>query len=92
MARDTEELGTGISLTAELVEPVGSTTDDGRCDGNGLDVGDSAGAAEETDSGREWRLQTWLSGLAFEGLDEGGLLTTDIGTHATVEEDIEVVS
>jgi hypothetical protein len=70
VTRDTEKLSASVTLTTELVEPVGTTANDRRSDSNGLDVGDSGRASENTDSSREWRLQTRLAGLALERLDE----------------------
>lgn len=89
---DTEELGTRVALATELVEPVGTTTDDGWCDGDGLDVGDCRWATEKTNGSWEWWLQTRLAWLTLKRLDEGGLLTTDVGTHTTVNVDVKVVS
>lgn len=92
VARNTEQLCTGVALGAERREPAGSTTHDGRADGDGLNVGDGGGAAEQTDGGGEWGLQARLAGLAFDRLDERCLLTTDIGTHPAVDVNIEVVA
>jgi hypothetical protein len=92
VAGDTEELGAGVALTAERVEPAATTADDGGSDGNSLDVGDGARAAEETDGSRERRLQTRLAGLSLERLDEGGLLTANVGAHTTVDENVKVVA
>ena len=92
VTRDTEKLGTSVTLTAEGIEPAATTADDSGCDGNGLDVGDGRRATEQTDSSGEWGLQTRLSGLALERLDEGGLFTTDVSTHTTVDVDVEVVA
>lgn len=92
VARDTEELGTGVALATERVEPTSTATDDGRGDSNGLDVGDGGRATEDTNASREWGLQAGLAGLALERLDEGGLLTTDVGAHTTVDVDVKVVA
>lgn len=92
VARDTEQLGTSVPFTTERREPAGTTAHDGRSHGDGFDVGDSAGATEGTDGGGERRLQTRLAGLAFEGLDEGGLLTANIGTGTTVDVNVVVVA
>jgi hypothetical protein len=89
---DGKELGTLVALTAEACEPVTSTTTDGGCDGDGLDVGDGRRASEQTNGGRERRLQTGLSGLTLERFDKRSLLTTDIGAHASVDVDIEIVA
>jgi hypothetical protein len=70
VTRDTEELGASVTLTAELVEPVGTTADDRRGDSDSLDVGDSGRASEYTNGSREWRLQARLAGLALKRLDE----------------------
>lgn len=92
VTRNTEQLGTGVALGAERREPAGSATHDGRTDGNSLNIGDGAGAAEQTDGGGEGGLQARLAGLALDRLDERGLLTTDIGTHSAVDVNIEVVA
>lgn len=92
VTRDTEKLGTSVTLATEGVEPAATTTNNGRGDSNGLDVGDGRRATEKTDGGREWGLQARLSRLALERLDEGSLLTTDVGSHTTVDVDVEVVS
>lgn len=89
---DTKQLGALVTLAAKAGEPVAATAADSRGDSNGLDVGDCRGAAEETDGSRERWLKTGLARLAFERLDEGRLLTADIGTGTPVEVDIKVVA
>jgi hypothetical protein len=92
VARDTEELGTGVTLATERVEPTSTATDDGGGDSDGLDVGDGGRATEDTDGSREWGLQAGLAGLALERFDEGGLLTADVSAHTTVDVDVKVVA
>lgn len=92
MSRDAEELCTRVPLTTKGVEPVGTTSANRGCYGDGLDVGDGSRASEETDCGGERGLETGLSRLALERLDERSLLTTDVGTHATVDVNVEVVT
>jgi hypothetical protein len=92
VARNGKELGTLVALTAEACEPATSTTADGGCDSDGLDVGDGGRTSEQTDGSGERGLQAGLSGLAFERLDERCLLTTDVGAHASVDVDIKVVA
>lgn len=92
MARDTEELGALVSLTAKAGEPASSSAADGRGDGDSLDVGDGGGASEKTDGGGERGLETGLAGLALEGLDERGLLATDVGSGTSVDVNIEIVA
>ena len=89
---DAEEFRAGVALAAELVEPVGAAADDGGSYGDGLDVGDCAGAAEEADRCWKWGLEAGFAGFAFKGFDEGGFFAADVGAHAAVEEDVEVVA
>lgn len=91
VAGDAEEFGACIALAAEAVEPVGPAAGDGWGNGDGLDVGDCRGATEQADGGGEWRLQAWLSGLAFERFDEGSFFSTDVRAHAAVDVDVKIV-
>lgn len=92
VAGDAEEFRAGVALAAEGVEPVRPAPDDGGSDGDGLDVRHGAGAAEEADSGREGGLEAGFTGLALEGLDQRGFFAADVGAHAAVQVDIEVVA
>lgn len=92
VAGDTEELGAGVAFTTEASEPAGAAAHDSGCHGDGLDVGNGAGATEGADGRGEWWLETGLAGLALEGLDEGGLLAADVGTGTAVDVDVEVVA
>lgn len=92
VARDTEKLGTSVALTAERAEPASAAAKNGGCDGDGFDVGDSGGAAEDTDGSGEWRLQAGLAGLALEGFNERSLLTANVGAHTAVDVNVEVVA
>lgn len=87
-----EELGALVTLTAKAGKPVATASANGGGDSDSLDVGDSGRASEKTDSSGERGFETGLAGLSLEGLDEGGLLTADVGTGTTVDEDVEVVS
>lgn len=92
VTRDTEQLGSSVTRTAKAGEPGTTTTQDGGGDGNGLDVGDSGGAAEKTDISGEWGLQSGLTSLSFDRLDQGGFLTANISASTAVNVNIEVVS
>lgn len=92
VARDTEELGSCVALPSETGKPATTSAHDCWHHGDCLDVGDSTGASEKTDGGGEWGLQTRLAGLAFEGFDKRGFLSTDVGAHSTVDEYVEVVA
>ena len=92
VARDAEKLSSRVAFAAERVEPLSSTANDGRGDSDRLDVRDRAGAAEETNSSRERRLQARLTRLALQGLNERCLLSANVCTHTAVEEHIEVIA
>lgn len=67
---DVEELGSCVTLATEASEPVATAAANGWCDGYCLDVGDGGWTAKETDVSWEGWLETWLSLLAFERLDQ----------------------
>jgi hypothetical protein len=92
VTRDTEELGALVTLTAKASKPASSSSADSRGNGHSLDVGDSRRASEKTDSGRERRLKTGLSGLSLKRLNKRSLLTTDVGTGTSVQVNIEIVT
>ena len=56
VAGDAEQLGALVALASEAGEPFGAPSGDGGADGDGLDVRDGAGTAEEPDRGWERRL------------------------------------
>lgn len=89
---DTEELGALVSLTAKPGEPASSAAADGRGDGDGLDVGDSGRASEETDGSRERGLETGLARLSLNGLNQRSLLAAHVGTGTSVDVNIEIVT
>ena len=92
MATDAEEFGARILVTAEAIEPVGSTAHDSRAYGHGLDICHRRRAAVQTSVGWEGRLQTRATGLAFERLDERGLFSTDVSASTAVHNHIEVIA
>ena len=92
VTRDAEELGAGVALAPERVEPRRAPPADGRRDRDRFHVGHGRGTAEEADGGGEGRLQPWLARLALERLDERRFLAAHVGAHAAVDEDVEVVA
>jgi hypothetical protein len=56
-----------------------TSPEDGGGHGDRLHVGDRGGAAEQTDVGREGRLEPGLALAALEALDQRGLLAADVG-------------
>ena len=92
MSRNTKEFGSRVSIPSELIEPSRSTTNDSRCDSYSLDVGDGSGTSEESDIGREWRLQSGFTLLSFDRFDESSLFSANVSSSSSVEVDIEIVA
>merc|ERR1719402_1162337 len=92
VARDVEQLGAGVPGAAHAGEPVSSPPTDGRSHGDSLDVGHSGGTAEDTDVSGEWGLQAGLALLTLQALDQGGLLSADVGASTTVHKEVEVIA
>lgn len=63
-------LSTTVALAPEGCEPGAAASANRRGHGDRLDVGDGGRAAEHADVGRERRLQSWLTLLAFERFDQ----------------------
>ena len=89
VAGDAEELGAGIVGRAEAREPGRAAAQDGRRDGDRLDVVDRRRAAIEADIGRERRLHPRHALLALERLEHRGLFAADIGAGAVMDVEIE---
>jgi len=66
VATDAKEFDALISFAAEACKPLGTSTDDGRNDGDGFDVGDGGGASKESDISREWRFQSRFALFALQ--------------------------
>lgn len=90
--RYAEQLRALIPRAPEPGEPRRPAPADRRGDRDRLDVRDRRRAAEEADVSGEWGLEARLALLALEGLDERGLLPTDVRPSAAVEVDVERVS
>merc|ERR1719422_1297868 len=92
VARDVEQLGAGVPGATHAGEPVSSPPADGRSHGDSLDVGHSGGTAEDTDVSGEWGLQAGLALLTLQALNQGGLLSADVGASTTVHKEVEVIA
>merc|ERR1719195_2111452 len=92
VARDVEQLGAGVPGAAHAGEPVSSPPADGGGHGDSLDVGHSGGTAEDTDVSGEWGLQAGLALLTLQALDQGGLLSADVGASTTMHKEVEVIA
>lgn len=88
--RNAEEFGARVLGSPETIEPGGTTTHNRGAHRDSLNVGDRGGAAVNASIGWKWWLETGATRLAFERLDEGGLLPTDVGAGARVHVDVEV--
>ena len=92
VAANAEQLGALITGTTETCEPWSTATANGWGDSDSLNVGDGGRAAEETNVGGEWRLQTRLALLALQTLDERSLLSTHVRTRPAMDIHVKVVS
>src|SRR5262245_36341078 len=92
MAADLEQLGAGIILAAEALEPLRTAAEDGRDNRDALNIVDRGRAAIEAGAGRERRLQARQALLALQALDHRRLFAADVGAGAAVDEQIEVVA
>ncbi len=92
MARDLEQLRTGIARIAKALEPVRPAPQDRRCDSNAFNIVDRRRAAIETRPGRKWRLQSRLALLAFKAFEHRGFFAADIGARAPVDEHVEIIA
>merc|ERR1719204_2939989 len=92
VAGDVEKLGAGVPGATHAGEPVSSPPADGGGHGDSLDVGHSGGTAEDTDVSGEWGLQAGLALLTLQALDQGGLLSADVGASTTVHKEVEVIA
>src|SRR5262245_27783062 len=79
---DAKQLRTAVLLGTELGEPFGAVHDDRRQVAEGFDVVDRRRAVVQSLYRRERRLDPRLGALAFERLDERGLLTRLVSAGA----------
>jgi len=89
---NTEEFCSRVLITAEALEPTGSSTHDSWAHGHSLDICHCGGAPVQASISWEGRLQSGATGFSLERFDETSLLTADVGTCTTVDNDIEVVT
>ena len=92
MAADLEQLGAKVVRAADTGEPCRTATQDGRCDGNRLNVVDGGRVAIQADAGGERRLEARLALLALQAFDHRGFFAADIGAGAAVNEHVEIIA
>ena len=59
---------------------------------NSFNIGDSSGAAKNSNISGEWGLQAGLSLLPLKAFNQGSLLSTDVGASSTVDKQVKVVA
>ena len=79
-------------LGAHRLEPFLAVAQDRRHRRDRLDVVDDRRAGVQTGDSGEWRTQTRLTTASLQGVQQGGLLATDVGAGARVDDDVQVVS
>ena len=92
VARDRVQLGPIALGRADRFEPVRAAFEDVRDAAERLDVVHNRRFAKGALDGRERRLDAGPAALAFEALDEAGLLAADVGSRAAVNPDVQVVA
>ena len=92
MARNLEQLGSSIILTAKALEPIRATAQDRWRDGNGFHIVDRGWATIKARARRERRLQARLALFAFQAFDHRGFFTADIGPCPTVHEHVKIIA
>src|SRR5690606_4549835 len=93
VAGDAEDAGAGVVGRADLGVGLAADVHDVLHVAEGLDVVDDGRALVEAEHRREvGRLDAGVGAFAFEGLDEAGLLATDVGAGAAVNVDLAAVT
>ena len=90
VAGQSEDLGAGALLGAELAEPVCAVEHDGGNGGQGLHVVDDGGLAEEAALEGEGGLLSGLAALTLNGCQQSGLFAADEGACADADLDVEI--
>ena len=90
LAGQGEHLGALALFRADGGEPVRAVQDDRRDAGQGLDVVDDGGLAEQALAGRKGRLGLGLAALALDRGHQGGFLAADESAGAHADLDVEV--
>merc|ERR1719209_143157 len=92
VARDVEKLGARVTSAAHTSKPITAPPADGGSNSNSFNIGDSGGAAKNSNISWEWGLQAGLSLLPLEALNQGSLLSTDVGASSTVHKQVKVIT
>jgi hypothetical protein len=92
MSRDGKEFGFTVVGISKRGEPTPTATKNGWGDSDCFDICDRRGASKTTNSSRERRLETRLSLLALQTLNQSRLFPTNICTGTTMKIDIIVVA
>merc|ERR1719504_618076 len=92
VARDVEKLGAGVTSATHTSKPFTTPPADSRSNSNSFNIGDSGGAAKNSNISREWGLQTGLPLLALKAFNQSSLLSTDVGASSTVDKQVKVVA
>ena len=83
--------GAARTAHAHVAIPRRAMHEDIRQRGQGDDVVDDRGLAEQTLDGRQRRLETHLAATPFEAFQHRGFLAANVGTRAHAQLDIEIV-
>src|SRR6185312_8684060 len=85
-------LGAGVVRPADAREPTGAAAQDGRRDGDALDIVHGRRAAPHAGVRRERRLQARLTFLAFEAFEQRGFFAADISARTVMHIDVKGIA
>merc|ERR1719209_1154694 len=91
VAGDVEKLGAGVASTAHASKPITTPPADSRSNSNSLNIGDGSGTAKNSNISGERGLQAGLALLPLQALNQGRLLTTDVGASSAMHKQVEVI-
>merc|ERR1719167_1434726 len=91
VAGDVEKLGARVASATHTSKPITTPPADGRSNSNSFNIGDSGRAAKNSNISGEWGLQAGLALLPLQALNQGCLLTADVGASTAVHKQVEVV-
>ena len=92
MARNRDDLVTFAALGSDRRKPLRAPLEDRNEICERLDVVDDGRHPIEALDRRKGRLEPRLAALAFERVEQAGLLAADVGARAAVHGDLEVVA
>ena len=92
VSRNAKEFCSMVVFSTQRSEPGSSSSDDSWDYWNSLDIGDSRRTSVKTCVGRERWLESWLTRLAFQTLNQSRLFSTDVSTSSCLNINVKIVT